>query len=181
MGKLPNIEYTETIVPKAYHGTTLENAGIILEDGFEVDTSNEKRDPFLGDGIYFWEGDFHRAKAWAEKKYGNKDSGILCAEINLGKCLDLTNSRLRGLLKRAEKGLKQAGFPSKDSFVINWYAQKESFDTIRNVTLPKKVKKLFPGSSIRDDFNLVICVRNQKNISKLELIREKDLKREIGS
>jgi hypothetical protein len=47
---------------------------------------------WLGSGIYFWEHAPHRARDWMGK------GGVVGAIINLGYCLDLTDTWATGLL-----------------------------------------------------------------------------------
>lgn len=75
----PNIVY-------GFHGTTKEVADNILnkKDNFKPSKNNHD---WLGNGIYFWEGNLERAEEWAqENKKG--DRAVLGAMIDLGFCLD---------------------------------------------------------------------------------------------
>lgn len=67
---------------------------------------------WLGHGIYFWENNVERAKQWAEDNSKRKGSlikapGVLGAYIDLGNCLDLTDSEGLNQLKTAYEALSK--------------------------------------------------------------------------
>ena len=68
---------------------------------------------WLGNGIYFWENNLLRAKEWATRRYG-EDSAVVGAVIDLGLCLNLTDSASEGILKEGYKILK-----SVESYNLN--------------------------------------------------------------
>jgi hypothetical protein len=59
---------------------------------------------WLGDGIYFWENGYRRAVEWG-REFVDGDCSIIEAEINLGKCFDLTNSGYIDLLQEVHAGV----------------------------------------------------------------------------
>jgi hypothetical protein len=172
--ELSKIEYKEKIVPDAYHGTSLNNAlNIIKEKRFQY-----KRDGnlYLGDGVYFYEASIWHAVEWCRRCHKDKDYGIICATINLGKCLDLANYEYRALLTKIALKLKFKGFDEiTDSFVINFIATViDPFDTVRHSHIVEEegYGKIFHGSRIPEFYQLIICVRNQDRILNLNIIKE---------
>ena len=168
--KSGNIEYKRKIVPDAYHGTTLKNANKITETREFKISRNEKN--YLGDGVYFFEGSKWHAIDWCKRCYPNDEHSIICAVINLGKCLELANPNYRILLQRVALKLKLKGYTDiTDAFVINFYATTiEPFDTVRFAYIVENrvYGKIFSGSRIADFYQLIICVRNTENILSLK-------------
>lgn len=68
---------------------------------------------WLGPGIYFWENDLTKAREWAlgksRRNGGTITPFVLGAVIDLGNCLDLTDSDNLDLLKMAYDDMKTAG------------------------------------------------------------------------
>ncbi len=83
------VEKAERIVADAYHGTELSVAERILAgEGFQIRPDPED-DPYLGDGVYFYEGFLEPAERHARDRRKYKDYAVLLATVRLGKCLDL--------------------------------------------------------------------------------------------
>lgn len=82
-----------------FHGCDRDVGEKVLTDAQEIRPSENPYD-WLGRGAYFWEGDPHRAKAWAEYLRDNptasrskiKSPFVVGAIIKLDSCLDLTHS-----------------------------------------------------------------------------------------
>lgn len=82
-----------------FHGCDREVGEKVLSGAQEIRPSENPYD-WLGRGTYFWEGDPHRAKEWAEYLRDNPDASrskiktpfVVGAIIKLGSCLDLTHS-----------------------------------------------------------------------------------------
>lgn len=163
------IKYKDRIVPDAYHGTSLETARRIIREGrFKLSKGSHQ---FLGDGIYFYESSRWHAEKWASKRHEN--IGIICAVINLGKCLDLHNYEYIRLLKKVRKKLLQRGIPEiTDAVVINFSAKQFEFDTVRATYSSRNLDKIFPGSKFWEYSQLIICVRNQDQILRFKLVFE---------
>jgi hypothetical protein len=53
---------------------------------------------WLGDGIYFWEDGLRRAREWA-RDFVEGRPGIVRAEIDLGRCLDLAETENLDLIR----------------------------------------------------------------------------------
>lgn len=86
-----------------YHGCDRRTAETLLSGKEPIKKSNRDFD-WLGPGAYFWEGDPHRAKEWADaqverKRY--KTAAVIGAVIDLGNCLDLSIRKNVGIFKGA--------------------------------------------------------------------------------
>lgn len=94
-----------------FHGTTKDRADKILggSSGFRI--SNKVYD-WLGKGMYFWENNYRRAEQWAfetAKKEGKGDTpAVVGAVLDLGFCLDLTDSKCLDELKEGYNVLKES-------------------------------------------------------------------------
>lgn len=80
-----------------YHGCERELGESVLLGRAKLTASANDYD-WLGGGVYFWEHGFRRALEWAQQN--RQDPFVLGAYIQLGRCLDLTDTwataRLRG-------------------------------------------------------------------------------------
>ncbi|OFX40847.1 MAG: hypothetical protein A2X03_00270 [Bacteroidetes bacterium GWA2_40_15] len=84
-----------------FHGCEKAEQEKLISDSSYIRTSNEFFD-WLGHGMYFWENNPRRGLLWAEqkKKAGTlKEPAVIGAVIDLGRCLDLLDSRNIELLK----------------------------------------------------------------------------------
>lgn len=72
-----------------YHGCEAVVAARLLHGEAKFRISRNAYD-WLGNGVYFWEGDADRALAFAQRKFGAKASRVVGAYLSLGHCLDLT-------------------------------------------------------------------------------------------
>jgi len=94
-----------------FHGLDKSVAYKILTQQDEFKPSNNDYD-WLGDGIYFWENNYHRAKEYAitaskRKNSTIKEPFVLGAIIELGNSLDLLDQKYINLLEIAYKSLKK--------------------------------------------------------------------------
>ncbi len=62
---------------------------------------------WLGDGIYFWEGSLRRAQEWA-REFVVEEAAIIEAEVELGRCFDLTATDFLDLLSATYEILKNS-------------------------------------------------------------------------
>lgn len=90
------------IVP-GYHGTSQANATAILNESLFKPSDNG----WLGEGVYFWEGERSRAALWRGQINARK---VISAQVNLtsspqSPVLDLTTSEGRAHYKRFVEGL----------------------------------------------------------------------------
>lgn len=160
---------------------------------------------WLGNGIYFWENNVERAKQWAEDNSKRKDSvikkpGVLGAYLDLGNCLDLTDSNSLQLLKLAYDTLKKtislAGLEMpvnkdpdqvkpKDRLLrkldcavittlqrLNKEANRPAYDSVRGVFW--EGDELYPGAGFREKNHIQISIINPNCIKGFFLPREED-------
>lgn len=160
------LPHLEKIIPDAYHGTSQEKAKNICKS--QTFIKSQGRDCYLGNGIYFYESSKKSAEEWALDRYGSV--GIIRATILLGKCFDLANQEIRDLLKEVRSLILKKKPECTDASVIN-YASTHLFDihTVRGVFIRKKLKKVFPGSRLYANTQIMICVREPANIISIVL------------
>jgi len=166
---MEKVEYLETIVPNAYHGTSKTNADNIIKTGFR---NPRAPDLFLGDGIYFYEGSRKLAERWAERKFLGQEIGIIIARIKLGYCLNLTIPEHRELIRDISKEFQKRQWEKvTDAIVINYFASviEPKIETIKHFHEPEKITKLFGGSRIMNGGYIVICVRKSQCILRFSI------------
>lgn len=95
--KLPNLVI-------GFHGCTKNTHEKVLTFHEELRGSDNSYD-WLGNGIYFWENNLVRAWEWAKRRHGD-DAAVIGAVIDLGYCLNLTDSASEQELKNGFKMLK---------------------------------------------------------------------------
>jgi len=160
---------------------------------------------WLGHGIYFWENNVNRAKQWAIENSKRPDShikepGVIGAFVNLGFCLDLTDSegllRLRMAYKALTKSFELTGLPlpknidpiqvsQKDRILrkldcaviealhtLNKNAGLPAYDTVRGVFW--EGVDLYPGAGFKEKNHIQIAVLNPNCIKGFFLPRELD-------
>ena len=170
-----------------FHGCD-EATGRCVLDGNEHLQPSRKDYDWLGHGIYFWEGNYARAMAWAQdrQKQGKiKVPFVLGAIIDLRHCLDLFDLQSMREVEAAHAGLKRAlrlageslpknrgRTPDKtarylDCKVMNFLHQSRDedrddprlkFDSVRGAFL--EGKPIYPGAGFRRETHIQICVRN---------------------
>ena len=162
---------------------------------------------WLGHGMYFWENNAQRALKWAEENVGRKSStiqspGVLGAFIDLGNCLDLTDSesllRLKMAYDTLEKTLSLSGLPlpknedplhvkSRDRILrkldcavietlheLNRQAKLPPFDSVRGVFW--EGEELYPNAGFMQKNHIQIAVINPNCIKGFFLPRGIDSK-----
>lgn len=162
---------------------------------------------WLGHGMYFWENNAQRALQWAIENAGRKSStietpGVLGAFIDLGNCLDLTDSesllRLKMAYDTLQKTLSLSGLPlpknedplhvkprdrvlrKLDCAVIetlhelNRQANLPPFDSVRGVFW--EGEELYPNAGFMQKNHIQIAVINPNCIKGFFLPREIDSK-----
>lgn len=159
----------DKIVPDAYHGTDGPSADAILVSGFRHSVGEKQ---YLGDGVYFFEAAPDRAARWAKKRCKRIRSNryaVLRAEVQLGRCLDLHDDRIRELLSRIAAKMEKRGRPLSDAAVISFAAQIYPIDTVRASRTVSSGGTLFASSHFARAVELIICVRSTGNIFKVAL------------
>jgi hypothetical protein len=149
---------------------------------------------WLGEGIYFWENDPHRALEWAQEKAARRELEnpfVIGAILDLGDCLDLQLRENYPLLRGAyddlftlteksgqkmPKNRKAKLDPREDKVlrfldcaVINHLhaITKNRFDSVRGLFIEGET--VFPGGEIFHKTHMEIAVRNPKCIVGLFL------------
>ena len=169
-----------------FHGCDRATAEKVLSSELDLVASANNYD-WLGHGIYFWEGNYERAKRWANERMKRRGSTItnpyvIGAIIDLGHCLSLLQTDHLELLTEAHETLKVAADEAgeelpkntggKDRFlrrldcaVIQVLHQKHkekgypAFDTVRG--LFQEGETVYPRASFRRGNHIQICVRNR--------------------
>lgn len=160
---------------------------------------------WLGHGIYFWENNVDRAEQWAEENSKLSSSsintpGVLGAYLELGNCLDLTDSGSLQLLKLPYQTLKETfslanldmpvnkdpmKVKSKDRILrkldcavittLHKLTQKAGlppYDSVRGVFW--EGEELYPGAGFREKNHIQIAIINPNCIKGFFLPREVD-------
>ncbi len=171
-----------------YHGCDRRLVEKVVAGAAELKPSQNAWD-WLGHGIYFWEDSRARALRWAEteaQRHGTKikTPAVLGAVIQLGHCLNLTETESLSLVKGAHEFYTSAcastGSPAAtnrgpelrarflDCAVVETLHQlrtkerKQPFDTVRGFFLEGRA--LYPGAGFRELDHIQICVRSPKQI-----------------
>ncbi len=160
-----------------FHGCSKETAEKVFSGKEPLRASANSHD-WLGHGIYFWEGAPARAMQWAKSsKSAKRNPYVVGAIINLGCCLNLTDTAHQLLLQRTYDHIKDAeeltgvklpvnknGRNQLDCVVINQalvFSEMESkitFDTVRGV-FPEG-DPIYSGSCLLTKTHIQIAVRN---------------------
>lgn len=138
---------------------------------------------WLGHGIYFWEQNYQRALEWAINRY-KEDAAVIGAVIDLGHCLNLTDSSSSEILQQGYEQLKAfclaAGIsvpknsaPNKDSDVLlrnldcaviqqihdyNKQSGNREYDSVRGIF--EEGGEAYPGSAFKERTHVQLCIRN---------------------
>ena len=162
---------------------------------------------WLGHGIYFWENNLVRAQQWAEENSKRLHStistpGVLGAYLDLGYCLDLTDSESLEKLKVSygalvlasqlsglslPKNVDPVRVQSKDRILrkldcaviealheLNRMAGLPAFDSVRGVFW--EGNELYPGAGFQEKNHIQIAVINPNCIKGFFLPRSLDSK-----
>ena len=187
-----------------FHGCDADLAKDVVCGNTMLKKSDHDYD-WLGPGIYFWENNVERARQWAVDNSKRKDSkimnpGVLGAYLDLGNCLDLTDSNSLQLLKLPYETLKQtlslAGLEmpvnidpdkvkSKDRLLrkldcavittlheLNQKAKLPAYDSVRGVFW--EGEELYPGAGFREKNHIQIAIINPNCIKGFFLPRAVD-------
>ena len=160
---------------------------------------------WLGHSIYFWENNVERAEQWADDNSKRKDSliktpGVLGAFLDLGNCLDLTDSGSLQQLKLPYETLKKTLFlagldmpvnvdplrvKSKDRILrkldcavistlheLRQNAGLPPYDSVRGVFW--EGDELYPGAGFREKNHIQIAIVNPNCIKGFFLPRDVD-------
>ncbi len=155
-----------------YHGCTQALADELISGARSVDAWPRSRNEYdwLGHGLYFWEHGPQRAREWSLAN--GRDGGVVGAHIQLGRCLDLADTRYTEILVDAFESVRELyeglGQPlpvnegkrnNLDCLVINYlleYYRNPQFQTVRCPFL--EGRPAFTGSRIRLQSHIQISV-----------------------
>ena len=167
-----------------YHGCERELGESVLLGRAHLPPSANDYD-WLGGGVYFWEHGFRRAVEWAQQN--RRDPFVLGAYVQLGRCLDLTDTwataslgsvfeRLRTMLanqgltlpvNRVGRGAARGDrlIRNLDCAVINLLNEIEDltnactyYQAVRGVF--EEGAEAFPGACVRTRTHIQLAVRD---------------------
>ena len=173
--KLPNLVL-------GFHGCSSAVFKNVIHASDTLRASENEYD-WLGHGIYFWEYNYQRAYEWAMNRHG-ADGAVIGAVIDLGYCLNLTDSFSSDILRNGYEILKircaAAGMqipqnvPSKktrdvllrnlDCAVIqqvhdyNEQTGKMPFDSVRGIFT--EGGPVYPESQFQEKTHVQLCICN---------------------
>jgi len=165
-----------------YHGCDANFARSIFDGTRAIDEwrPSENSYDWLGHGIYFWEHSPWRALRWAEDRY-RKDglqAAVIGAVIQLGRCFDLLNEEITGLLSATyaelAEGYSIRGEPLPlnvgpegkmrvlDCLVINdcldrLKSSDIEYDTVRGAF--REGAEVYPGAGFARETHIQVAVR----------------------
>lgn len=163
-----------------YHGTVADRASEIVATQ-RIEPSNNGYD-WLGDGAYFWERSPLRASEWAERKGARDQVSVIKAKIRLGVCLDLVDSRYRGVVQEAQRRFQareiaagrtapvnKGKLARLDCAVFNYLCEilDKPIDTIREVYA--EGEPTYTGAALYGQSHIHLCVRNPACILTLSI------------
>jgi len=171
-----------------FHGCEKAEQKKLINNPSYIKSSNESFD-WLGHGMYFWENNPRRGLLWAELKMKAgtlKEPSVIGAVIELGRCLDLLDSRNIELLKNCYNLFKSESeeldkpIPTNinhplstgrdkdlrylDCAVIEYThsflkAKNEMpFDSVRAAFI--EGEPIYPGAGFNDKTHIQICIIN---------------------
>lgn len=173
--KLPNLVI-------GFHGCKYETFQNVIVEGQPLKASSNQYD-WLGNGIYFWEQNYQRAYEWAYNRYKDQ-AAVIGAVIDLGYCLNLTDSASASILKQGYELLKircdivgnklpqnRASNKTKDVLLrdldcaviqqihdFNKMKRKTDFDSVRGVFTEGEA--VYPGGQFLEKTHIQLCVCN---------------------
>jgi len=184
-----------------FHGLDKSVAFNILNQETDFKPSTNSYD-WLGEGVYFWENNFSRAKEYASIAAKRSDSSIqesfvLGAIIDLGNCLDLLDQKYLNFLEIAYENLKKdlesqdRELPTNSPFGPNdfdfkkreldcaviRYAHRLAEEAGEKIDSVRAAfwegDALYPGAGFREGNHIQISVLNPNSIKGIFLPREK--------
>ena len=167
-----------------FHGCDQSIANKIIEGKDDLIASTNDYD-WLGHGIYFWENNELRALQYANDMMGRAHSSVKCpavigAIIDLGYCMDLTDSLYLGELKESYNVLVETcrvtgiSLPTNSTIGISEdKLLRREFDSVKGVFW--EGVELYPDAGFREKNHIQICVRNPNCIKGFFLPRKLDM------
>lgn len=185
-----------------YHGCDRTTGERVLAGETDLHISTNDYD-WLGDGIYFWEGDPLRALAWAHsvRRHGRTSRGsirepcVIGAVIEMGACLDLLQAQSIRLVGAAYKDLRLLSADTATELPVNLRIDGElvlrrlDCAVIQHLHHSRKEsgllpfdtiraafpegRELYPGGGFQEHTHLQICVRNPAQIIGYFRVRDR--------
>ncbi len=173
--KLPNLIL-------GFHGCKRAVYDKVIIGGEPLNKSYNSYD-WLGNGIYFWEQNYKRAEEWAQNRYG-ADGAVIGAVIDLGFCLNLTDSFSADILREGYQLLLYRCQASGANLPVNRKSKKSDDVLLRDLDCAviqqihdfKKLNKeppfdsvrgifteggpVFPGAEFKEKTHTQICICN---------------------
>lgn len=184
----------------AFHGCdkSVVEKVVLQQDNLLASTNDYD---WLGSGVYFWENNETRAMQWAieASKRPNskiKEPAVIGAVIDLGYCMDLTDSKYLEELKDAynalldvlgnlQKPIPQNTGNTSDKLLrrldcaviemahdINEQSGERAYDSVRGVFW--EGKQLYPNAGFAEKNHIQICVRNPNCIKGFFIPKKMD-------
>lgn len=179
--KLPNLVI-------GFHGCDQKVFDAVVTKGKALKSSTNNYD-WLGNGIYFWEQNYERGLSWAREQAKRgviEKPAVIGAVIDLGYCLNLTDSRFIDLLEMEYKLFKEDAeafgleMPANEGRSSDKLLRKldcavvehlhariadlppemgfEPFDSVRG--LFSEGDPIYQGAGFKKKTHVQICVRN---------------------
>ena len=174
-----------------FHGCDRATFREVVCEGGSLNPSMNNYD-WLGSGIYFWEQNYERALKWAEEQASRgriETPAVIGAVIDLGYCLNLTDSHYIGLLKNEYQIMKEEfelldlEMPKNTGKTEDLLLRKLDCAAIEHLHdrmrrrrmdgtsegdepfdsargLFSEGKRIYPNAGIREKTHVQICVRN---------------------
>ncbi len=164
-----------------HHGTSVENAKMILEEGFRKSSGKHQ---WFGEGVYFFDDDYIEARNWAVKVKKFERYAILQSEIDAQNPLHLHKSTEWGeFLKIKQRLLKHnqsSPFKNReitDAYVVEFMCQQ--IYKLKGVHIDVIICACSVGGyawtaeiTRIPRTQIQICVRELSSILRTELIEE---------
>jgi hypothetical protein len=158
-----DIPETNEVITNALHGTTQWAANSILKNGF---LPSSGREYYLGDGVYFVEGQLYSAIYFAKRTARGRPIAVISATVHLGRCLDIHDPAYKELIDEACDQMSRlrrlAPNEPEGHQVLNHLARVLKLDTVRGVH--SAGPSMFENTNFRHRVEKIICV---KNIAKI--------------
>lgn len=166
----PRAPYLTEVVT-GYHGTSRQAARQILDtQQFQI---SESKFEWLGDGAYFFQSSIHRARQWAEENHD--EPAVVCADIELGHCIDLLDNRWVPPIRVAEQNLQESAEAADERPPYNkgkmHLLDNKVINRLAEIWRPQTVRAAFaeghammPGDAFGDALHIQIGVRSPDEV-----------------
>ena len=168
--KIPRVDLLSNST-RGYHGTTHDAADVILLTDFKA--PNQNPDAYLGGGVYFFDNQLSHACDWAKNHAGGRNKGtriaVIEADISYGKLLNLCNPQQFDDMKWFKDEFeRKSNSHTTLATIIDIIAEKVNVDVVRAMRILRQPQII--GAGFSTDIELILAVRNLKNILSKKLI-----------